>query len=143
MIQPLSTFRDEDDTSKKPKLLLIEDNKIALFTLENLITQLQCKFTSVMDGETALHVVERQVFDIIITDLGLPGLSGIDLTRKIRALEKEQQKQSIPIIGLTAHSEEHIKRECLQAGMNEVYTKPMTMDVLLRIKKDFLSTIAY
>lgn len=122
-----------------PNLLLVEDNKIALFTLENLITQAGCRFTSVMDGETALHLACSKTFDLIITDLGLPGLSGIDLTLKIRAFEKEQQKTPIPIIGLTAHAEEHIKRGCLQAGMNEVFTKPMTADVLAAIKKVYFS----
>jgi signal transduction histidine kinase/DNA-binding NarL/FixJ family response regulator/HPt (histidine-containing phosphotransfer) domain-containing protein len=122
-----------------PNLLLVEDNKIALFTLENLIAQAKFRFTSVIDGEAAFHLVEANKFDLIITDLGLPGLSGIELTRKIRAFEKENLMPAIPIIGLTAHSEEKIKRGCLKAGMNDVFTKPMTTDVLGKIKKVYFS----
>lgn len=125
--------------TEKPQLLLVEDNKIALFTLENLIKQSQCCFTSVMDGEAALQLAQTHSFDLIITDLGLPGLSGIDLTRKIRMFEKEKYKAPIPIIGLTAHSEEKIKRNCLQSGMNEVYTKPMTTAILARIKHTYFA----
>ncbi|EHL32508.1 response regulator [Legionella drancourtii] len=66
-----------------------------------------------MDGEAALQLAQTQAFDLIITDLGLPGLSGIDLTRKIRMFEKEKCKPPIPIIGLTAHSEEKIKKKLL------------------------------
>ena len=128
-----------DSSTNAPKLLLVEDNKIALFTLENLVRQAGCVFFSAMDGERALDLSQTQPFDLIITDLGLPGLSGIDLTIRIRLLEQELQKAPIPIIGLTAHSEEHIKQECLQAGMNEVYTKPMTSAVLASIKKTYFA----
>lgn len=126
--------------SLEPKLLLVEDNKIALFTLENLITQSGYRFVSVMDGDVAFYLAQAQTFDLIITDLGLPGLSGMDLTLKIRAFEKETQRKPIPIIGLTAHSEERVKRSCLQAGMNEVFTKPMTVEVLTRIKQIYFSS---
>lgn len=138
---PDSPTFEVDHHSQKPKLLLVEDNKIALFTLENLIAQSQCQFISVMDGETALNLAQTDSFDLIITDLGLPGLSGIDLTRKIRTFEKENHKLPIPIIGLTAHSEEKIKSNCLQAGMNEMYTKPMTLEVLAKIKTIYLSSM--
>jgi signal transduction histidine kinase/CheY-like chemotaxis protein len=133
-------FIDVSDSGEKPNLLLVEDNKIALFTLENLVTQSQCQFTSVMDGEAALHLTKTSSFDLIITDLGLPGLSGIDLTHKIRVLEQENQRQPIPIIGLTAHSEEKIKKNCLQAGMSEVYTKPITIEDLAKIKNTYLNS---
>jgi PAS domain S-box-containing protein len=137
--EPVYISVEENLYSEKPNLLLVEDNKIALFTLENLVTQSQCQYISVMDGESALHLAQSNSFDLIITDLGLPGLSGIDLTRRIRALERENHKQPIPIIGLTAHSEEKIKKNCLQSGMNEVYTKPMTIEVLAKIKNIYLN----
>ncbi|MDR3502262.1 MAG: ATP-binding protein [Legionella sp.] len=126
-------------TTESCRLLLVEDNKIALFTLENLINLAGYQFTSVMDGESALHLIKTQSFDLIITDLGLPGLSGIDLTRKIREFERELHKEPVPIIGLTAHSEGKIKRNCLEAGMNEVFTKPMTIEVLAGIKTTYFS----
>lgn len=126
-------------TAEPCNLLLVEDNKIALFTLENLIKLAGYQFTSVMDGESALHLAKNQSFDLIITDLGLPGLSGIDLTRKIREFERELHKEPMPIIGLTAHSEGKIKRSCLEAGMNEVFTKPMTTEVLAGIKTTYFS----
>ncbi len=124
------------------KLLLVEDNKIALFTLENLVKLAGYQSTSVMDGESALHLAKTQNFDLIITDLGLPGLSGIDLTRKIREFERELYKKPMPIIGLTAHSEDKIKRSCLEAGMNEVFTKPMTTEVLIGIKTTYFPEAA-
>jgi signal transduction histidine kinase/CheY-like chemotaxis protein len=128
-----------DSPKEAANLLLVEDNRIALFTLETLITQAKLRFISVIDGETAFHLVEANKFDLIITDLGLPGLSGIELTRKIRAFEKEKQMPATPIIGLTAHAEGKIKQDCLKAGMTDVFTKPMTADVLNKIKKVYFS----
>jgi CheY-like chemotaxis protein len=79
----------------------------------------------------------KNKFDLIITDFGLPGLSGIDLTSKIRTFEKEKQIPLTPIIGLTAYREEKIKQACRQSGMNEVFTKPMTVELLSMIKKKY------
>ncbi|USQ13816.1 response regulator [Legionella lytica] len=138
----MATASGISPTPKPYKLLLVEDNKIALFTLENLIKLAGYQFTSVMDGESALHLAKNQSFDLIITDLGLPGLSGIDLTRKIREFERELHKEPMPIIGLTAHSEEKIKRSCLESGMNEVFTKPMTTEMLAGIKTTYFSETA-
>ncbi len=134
-INPTNSLKISTSNKKEPKLLLVEDNKVALFTLENLISQAGLKFISVMDGESALHLSQSESFDLIITDLGLPDLSGIELTSRIRTLEKEERKRPIPIIGLTAHSEEKIKKSCLESGMDKVFTKPMTLDILMKIKE--------
>lgn len=128
------------DSMDSPCILLVEDNKIALLTLENLITQVGCCFVSAIDGEIALDLATNQFFDLIITDLGLPGLSGIDLAYSLRALEYKFKKNPIPIIGLTAHAEEKIKQECLDAGMNDVLSKPMTFATLKMIKTTYLES---
>ena len=125
--------------SNAPKLLLVEDNHIALLTLENIATQAGCSFKSAIDGESALNLIKKELFDLVITDLGLPGLSGIELSHKIRKYEKDHHKQPIPIIGLTAHAEKKIKKECMQAGMNDAFTKPMNPETLEKIKLTYLS----
>lgn len=135
--EPVRGIPAMNPISESPALLLVEDNKVALFTLENLLAHAGYQFTSVMDGERALHLFKTQEFDLIITDLGLPGLSGIELTSKIREFEQETGKNATPVIGLTAHSEEKIKRNCLASGMNEVYTKPITADILSAIKATY------
>ena len=125
------------DVSEILTFLLVEDNKIALFSLERLVVQIGCQFISVMDGEVAFDLAKNKTFNLIITDLGLPGLSGIELTSKIRAFEKEMQKKPAPIIGLTAHSQEETKQACLKSGMNEVFTKPMTFELLSTLVRNY------
>lgn len=126
-----------DPVSEKPRFLLVEDNRIALRTLENLVLQAACQFKSVMDAETAWTLLVVENFTLMITDLGLPQMSGIDLTQKLRDWEQANRIPALPVIGLTAHSREGIKRNCLEAGMNAVFTKPMTLEILHQLKQDY------
>lgn len=121
-----------------PVLLLVEDNAIALMILENLVTESGFNSMRAADGIEALTLATTHHFDLIITDLGLPGLSGIEFTQKLRVYEHDNQKPLIPIIGLTAHADVTVKNECVQAGMNEAYTKPLTADALKNIQSVYL-----
>ncbi|BCA95590.1 histidine kinase [Legionella antarctica] len=128
-------------TRNLPRLLLVEDNHIALLTLENIASQAGWLFRSAINGETALILAKTESFDLIITDLGLPGMSGIDFTKQLRTFENGLHKKPTPIIGLTAHAEFKIKIECLQSGMNATFTKPMNPETLEKIKLTYLSSI--
>lgn len=120
-------------------LLLIEDNFIARKAIESMVKQAGCHFSSTENAESAFSLVKNQSFDLIVSDIGLPGMSGIELAEQIRAWEEQQHiKQPIPIIGLTAHVQKEIGNQCLKAGMNAVYTKPMTHDVLQTILNSYL-----
>lgn len=123
-----------------PHLLLIEDSSIALLVLENMVADAGFRFTSAVDGETALKLATTQSFDLILTDLGLPGISGIDFTAALRAFEVEKNKSPIPIIGLTAHANAKIKQNCIQSGMNAVFSKVVTKEILEKIESTWLSS---
>lgn len=111
-------------------ILLVEDNPTALRVLENMITTMNHKFISASDGETALSLYQSHQFDLIITDIGLPGISGCELTSKIRSLELDSTTTKTPIIGLTGHVQHTARLECLTSGMDEVITKPATVMIL-------------
>ena len=124
-------------STKMPHLLLVEDNIIALNIIENLVQKTHCQYTSVTDAESAYAMLEHNSFDLIITDLGLPGLSGYELTKKIRQWEMALHQNPIPIVGLTAHANEQVRTQCLQAGMQDVFGKPMTLAMLQKIIHDY------
>ena len=125
----------------RPNLLLIEDNVIALHVLENLVTQAGCRYTSAMDGESAFKLAIQGGYDAIISDLGLPGMSGIDFTVKLRKFEIKKHLKAVPVIGLTAHTQGNIKDDCLKAGMMNAYSKPINLATLEHIKELFIPTI--
>ncbi|KTD36412.1 sensory box histidine kinase/response regulator [Legionella nautarum] len=112
-------------SNEAPVILLVEDNLVALRFVETIVSQAGCRFISATDGEKALELAKNDIFDLIITDIGLPGISGVELTYLIREWEKSLKKTEIPIIGLTAHDLGESEGKCLQAGMNKVFSKPL------------------
>lgn len=111
-------------------VLLVEDNAPALKVLEILLKEHAVQVYTAVNAESALDLIKSQRFDLIITDLGLPGLSGDDMTVAIRAHEKEQGIEPTHIVGLTGHALKDITTACMNAGMNEVYRKPISSDAL-------------
>ncbi|ASQ45323.1 PAS domain-containing hybrid sensor histidine kinase/response regulator [Legionella clemsonensis] len=127
-VKPFShTNKLKQASNELPHLLLIEDNTIALRLLESVSKQVGCQFTSTMDAEEAFELVKQNNYDLIITDIGLPGMSGIELTIYIRHWEQALNKKPVPIVGLTAHSLGSSVDECLEAGMNKVFAKPINL----------------
>ena len=123
--------------AKAPHLLLVEDNAIALRMVELIADQAGCVYRSAVNGEDALVLAKSMHFDLILTDIGLPGMSGYQLTRSIREWETSQHKSTLPIVGLTAHA--NAKGQCLDAGMNDVYCKPINLDVMESILYQYIN----
>lgn len=105
-------------------LLLVEDNAISLKTLEFLLSQKGYTFHSTTTGEEAIALFQKHSFDLIITDIGLPGISGGELSQRIRA------QSTIPIIALTGHVNKEAKEEYNNCGIDEVLSKPTQSEVL-------------
>ena len=123
-----------------PNLLLVEDNAVALRMAEVMASKAGYRFTSVATGEQALELAQAISFDLIVTDIGLPGISGHEFTRRLRELEVSLKRKPAPIVGLTAHARETAAEECLLSGMSDVFTKPFTPLMLQAIVHQFVST---
>lgn len=131
-----STLNGVDQTNAL-RLLLVEDNIIALRMLEVLVTQLNCSYQSALSGAEAFQCIQAKEFDIMITDIGLPDFSGYELSKQIRQWEIQHQKKTMPIIALTAHL--NAKTQCLEAGMNDVFSKPLSLQNLKSILLKYCS----
>ncbi|MDP3704309.1 MAG: ATP-binding protein [Legionellaceae bacterium] len=133
-----ATSHSYAESEEQPTVLLVEDNYVALKVLESIVKLAKLNFISACDAESALEIATTQPLHLIITDLGLPGMSGNELTTKIRAWERMQHRKPIPIVGLTAHAREQIREECTQAGMNDAYSKPMDLATMRMIVAEFI-----
>ncbi len=118
--------------------LLIDDDPTALLILKSLVEQVGYRTTAVVSGEEGLDLASREKFDLIISDVGLPGISGIEMTKQIRAFEATQHQRSVPIVALTGHAAEMAEQDCLQAGMNKVLTKPLSLETLQALLAVFM-----
>ncbi|HHF7346963.1 TPA: ATP-binding protein [Legionella feeleii] len=113
-----------------PLILLVEDNMNALRLIETVVEKAGYQYYSAVDGEHALELIKTNDFDLIITDVDLPGMSGKTLTPCIREWEKEMHKKPLPIVGLTAQEVNEVQDSCLQSGMNQVLRKPVHLKAL-------------
>ncbi|HAT9600860.1 TPA: response regulator, partial [Legionella pneumophila subsp. pneumophila] len=121
-----------------PNILILEDNLVARRTIESLATQEKCRFVSVAKGKEAIRLAKTNEFDLIITDIGLPDIEGHVVAKLIREWELSQSKPPIPIIGLTAHIKEKSKEICLKSGMDDVFNKPISRQLLQYILSRFI-----
>lgn len=112
------------------QLMLVEDNKIARKMVEIFCQQLGYDLDCFESVQQALQAYDQKHYDLVITDIGLPEQSGYDLAKIIRTNEAETGAIPVPIIGLTAHAHFSVKNNCLNAGMQDVLHKPMSLELL-------------
>ena len=109
-------------------VLLAEDNAINAVVAQALLEQLNCQVTHVDNGMKAAIKAQEEHFDVIFMDIHMPVMDGIQATRRIRKLDGV--KGNIPIIGLTAEAFKERHASFIQDGMNDVVTKPVTVEAL-------------
>jgi DNA-binding response OmpR family regulator len=122
------------------KVLLIEDDKNIVELLSIHLHDLGCEVVSITNGQQGLSVARDQAFDLIILDLMLPGLNGMEICRRVR-----QTDRHTPILILSAKSEEIDKVVGLETGADDYLTKPFSVrefiarvKVIFRRKEDYL-----
>ena len=108
------------------RFLLVDDNAVNQMVARLVINKSwpQASVTMANSGEQALVLLEEQTFDMVLMDMIMPGIDGIETTRRLRAHPKPEVSQLI-VIGLTANTTLRDRERCLTAGMNGVLSKPM------------------
>ena len=115
---------------KAQRILVIEDNDINRFLLHRTLSDCHHQVTEASDGLQGVALAERTRFDTIFTDISMPGLDGLEATRRIRA---GGASQAARIIALTAHALPEDLDRFRQAGMDACLTKPVTRARLLAL----------
>ncbi|OGV27819.1 MAG: hypothetical protein A3F18_00410 [Legionellales bacterium RIFCSPHIGHO2_12_FULL_37_14] len=123
---------------KTCNILIVEDNMLARMVLKDLVVSFKAEVSEAENAEEALEILAAKAFDLVITDIGLPGKSGFEFACLVRLWEKEHNRPPIPIIGLTGHAREDILQQCLDAGMNQVYSKPMDAMTMQQIISEYI-----
>ena len=109
----------------KPKLLLVDDDKTALDGLVKILTRDGYPVTGVLSGYEALHLLSRKSFDIIVTDMKLPGMGGLSLVRELR-----KKEESVALVVITAYSSVKTAVEAIKCGADDYLTKPINIEEL-------------
>jgi len=117
-------------------VLIVEDNELNRDMLSRRLMRRGFATVLAVDGVEALTLAQSKQPDVILMDLSLPGMSGIDATRLLRA---NTLTSKIPIIALTAHASGSDRDDALQAGCDDYDTKPVDMATLVE-KLEFILT---
>jgi CheY-like chemotaxis protein len=97
-----------------------------------MLAQLNLAADSASDGKEALNMWVKQPYQVVLTDLQMPEMDGIELTRAIREREHNMGGSPSYIVGVTANVLPEHKEKCLSAGMDDFLTKPLKMEALKR-----------
>jgi CheY-like chemotaxis protein len=118
------------DLSEGLDILLAEDNAINMLLIRELLRRRGHRITEVTTGIDAVKAAGEMEFDLLLTDIHMPGMDGIEAARVIRAREAQGGWRRLPIVALTADVLEEGKHACLEAGMDGFLTKPVNPDEL-------------
>ncbi len=113
------------------RVLLAEDNAVNQRLAMRLVESAGHRVTAVGDGIAAVEAFGREAFDLILMDLQMPEMGGIEATAAIRSIEAGRGDVRVPIIALTAHAMHGDRERCLEASMDGYVTKPIRRPELL------------
>ncbi|RQD66750.1 MAG: PAS domain S-box protein [Desulfonatronovibrio sp. MSAO_Bac4] len=114
-----------NDCLKRNKVLLVEDNASNRELAREFIKDVGAQVTEAIDGAQGVKLALAEDFDLILMDIQMPEMNGIEATRKIRSFENEKGKSRTPIIAMTAHAMAEDRERSLAAGMDDHLTKPI------------------
>lgn len=110
-------------------ILVAEDNDVNQMVVEQILETTGHSFTIVANGRQAVEMFHELRPKLVLMDVSMPDMNGLEATKAIREAEKESGGHT-PIIGLTAHALKGDREMCLDAGMNDYMSKPISPDKL-------------
>lgn len=113
-------------------VLVVEDNEFNRRLLKDNLTSWGQEVLLAEDGWQALQLIERQRFDLILLDIRMPGIDGIEVATRIRQQELKRSEPPVPIIAITADADTSTREACLSVGINAVLAKPLLPEQLAR-----------
>lgn len=117
-------FDQFSNSGKSHKVLCVDDNSINLKVLNGFLDKLGHQCVKAESGEEAIERLMKDQFDLILMDVNMRGISGLETTRMIREMQ-HAQKSAIPIVALTGNSGQDAVHECYQSGMDDFVLKPV------------------
>jgi CheY-like chemotaxis protein/HPt (histidine-containing phosphotransfer) domain-containing protein len=122
----------EAQNEQSIRVLLAEDNAINQRLTVRLLEKRGHTVTVVQDGAEALAALRRQTFDVVLMDIQMPHMDGLETTRAIRAREQDTMTH-VPIVAMTAHAMQGDRERCLAAGMDGYVAKPLRPKELFEV----------
>jgi PAS domain S-box-containing protein len=131
-VAPSPPARAEPSARKPLRILVAEDNEFNAQLIEQLVIRRGHQVTLATDGRQALALAERQPFDLLLLDIHMPEVDGLQVAQTIRAKERTSGGH-LPVVALTASSRKEERERCLAAGVDDFLSKPIRSDRLWEV----------
>lgn len=119
----------------RKRILCVEDNDSNMRLVSRIVEGERHDFLSACDGLTALRLAQNEMPDLILLDINIPGLNGLELARKLKA---DPHLAAIPLIATTANVLVGDRERCLEAGCDEYLPKPLDVRELQSLLRSYL-----
>ena len=119
------------------KVLLVDDNRVNLKVALALFKPYKMQIDTATDGKIAVRMSKEKTYDLILMDNFMPEMNGMDATRAIRG-DAENPNQKVPIVALTADVVMGMKEKMLEAGMDDLLSKPIDLAAADKIFRKYL-----
>ena len=120
-----------DRTQEPIKVLLAEDNPVNQKLIVSILEKRGHEVVVARNGREAVEALEASEFDLVLMDVEMPEMDGLEATRLIRQRQSPAGRH-LPIVGLSAHAMRGDRERCLDAGMDEYMTKPINLDLFIK-----------
>ncbi len=126
------SIKEYETSDLKMKILIVEDNKINMLLIKTILKTLfpKAELIESTNGEDAVKEFINSAPDLILMDVQMPVLNGIEATKQIRDLD---QNPNVPIIALTAGTSKEERELCISSGMSDFISKPVTKDIIKEV----------
>jgi two-component system cell cycle response regulator DivK len=119
------------------KILIAEDSSVILNLTKKILAQQNYDIDGAKNGEEVLKMLETENYDLILMDINLPKMDGMECTKQIRALS-DQAKSSTPIFAITGNAMNYSEDDFTAVGINEYLQKPIDFDQLVDLAAKYI-----
>ncbi len=123
------------------RILLAEDNIVNQQVALAILRRLGMKAEAVANGLEAIEALRSIPYDLVFMDVQMPEMDGLEATRAVRAPNGETLNRAVPIIAMTANAMQRDREECLDAGMDDYISKPVTPEALSQLLEKWLARL--
>lgn len=116
------------------KVLIAEDSSVIQNLVKKILEFQNFEITAVKNGEQVIQLLEKENFEIILLDINMPVMDGMECVKAIRDMS-DASKSKIPVVAITGNARNYTEAEFKEAGFNDVLMKPLNFDMLVTVVK--------
>jgi CheY-like chemotaxis protein len=118
--------------SASKRVLIAEDSSVIQNLARKILEFQNYEITAVKNGEQVMQILEKESFNIILLDINMPIMDGMECVRLVRA-QPDREKAAVPVVAITGNAKNYTEEEFKSAGFNDVLVKPLNFDRLVEV----------